>query len=268
MSNNNNLLCAGLNTYQDFRGLERCVASIINDIDKIFVIDGRYPSWGSTDLPEYSTDETPIFCRSLAPKVEYHQLFAEQIAKRSRYLELAKDYKFLLVIDADDYVMKQGTDWDLFRNELQTNTRFDHAIKTNNQHAHNILYIHEPGKLTSFGKLIYRPSELYYKSHWRLCRVSDDVETKYQNMGDRDVVQGMLMSGDDNKRLDFSTRLHADADYQWRLEYLEGDLTLEQYNDPELKEKFLQHQIHEMRIWQKQEEQEQEQQKKKDPNID
>ena len=247
---NNKLLCAGLNTYQDFRGLERCVSSIIKHIDKIFVIDGRYPSWGSPDLPEYSTDETMIFCNALAPQVEYHKLFAEQTVKRSRYMELAKDYKFLLVIDADDYVMKEKTDWAMFKNQLQNDgSRFDHALKANSQHAHNILYMHEPGKLTSFGKLIYKPSELYYKSHWRLCRVTDNVETRYQNMGDPNVVQGMIMSGDDNKRLDFATRLEADVEYQWRLEYLEGDLTEEQYNDPTLKQKFLQNQIHEMQIW-------------------
>lgn len=248
-SNNNKLLCAGINTYQDFRGLERCVASIINHIDKIFVIDGRYPSWGGQDLPEYSTDETPIFCNALAPKVEYHQLFAEQPAKRSRYLELAKDYTFLLVIDADDYVTKENTNWEIFRNELLYSTRFDHAIKTNNQYAHNILYMAEPRKLNAFGRLIYRPSELYYKSHWRLCRVSDHVETRYQNMGDRDVVRGIMISGDDNKRLDPWDRLKMDVDYQWHLEYVEGDLTLEQYNDPNLKQKFLQHNIHEMQVW-------------------
>lgn len=249
MSSNNKLLCVGLNTYQDFRGLERCVASVINHVDKIFVIDGRYPSWGGNDLSEYSTDETPIFCNSLAPKVEYHKLFAEQTVKRTRYMELAKDYKFLLVIDADDYIVKEKTDWELFRNELLNNTRFDHALKTNNQHAHNIRYEYEPGKFSSFAKLIYKPSELYYKSHWRLCRVSDDVETKFQNMGDTNVVQGMLISGDDNKRLDPWDRLKMDVEYQWRLEYLEGDLTLEQYNDPALKERFMQHNIHELQVW-------------------
>jgi hypothetical protein len=253
MSNSNKndkLLCAGLNTYQDFRGLERCVASIINHVDKIFVIDGRYPSWGSADLPEYSTDETAIFCGALAPKVQYHKLFAEQIVKRSRYLELAKGYQFLLVIDADDYVVKEKTDWDMFKNQLQDYSRFEHALKASNQYAHNILYEYEPDKLTSFGKLFYKPSELYYKSHWRICRVADNVETRYQDMGDPNVVQGMIMSGDDNKRLDPLVRLEADVNYQWRLEYLEGDLTLEQYNDPTLKQKFLQHQIHEMQIWQ------------------
>lgn len=246
---NDKLLCAGLNTYQDFRGLERCVSSIINHIDKIFVIDGRYPSYGTPDMPEYSTDETAIFCNALAPRVEYHKLFAEQTVKRSRYLELAKDYKFLLVIDADDYIVKEKTDWELFRNELQNTPRFDHTLKANNQHAHNILYEYEPGKLNAFGKLIYKPSELYYRSHWRLCRVADNVETRYQRMGDPDVVKGIFMSGDDNKRLDFETRVQTDADYQWRLEYLEGDLTLEQYNNPDLKDKFLQHQVHEIRIW-------------------
>lgn len=257
-SNNNNklLLCAGINTYQDRDGLERCIRSLVGGVDKVIVVDGRYPSWGKETDPEYSTDGTEELCKDkqqlnkLVP-IEYVQLFEEQPAKRSKYLELAADCDFLLVIDCDEFIVTSGlerADWSEFRKNLQTLPRFEERLKDNIQHVHNIAFMTEPRRLMTFGRLIYRPSELYYSSHWRLNRRSNGVETRYQRMNSRDIVRGITMTYDELMRP--SERLEVDVDYQWYLEYKEGDLTWKDYNDPELKKKFLEHNIHEVEVWQ------------------
>ena len=245
------LLAAGLNTYQDLPGMKRTIASIIEHVDKIFVVDGRYPDWGAADDPQFSTDGTQEFCEShplASKKIEYHQLFAEQKAKRSRYLELAKAYRFLLVIDSDDYILSDSN-WSKFLETLRTSDRFKDGVRKRCQYVHNMTYVVEPGKTNTFGKLIYRPGELRYTSHWYLIRKADGKRAWYQNMGDRDVVEGIVMSGNDNMRPNLQQRFEQDIDYQWALELKEGAITAQQYSDPQLKARFRDHNIHEMSVW-------------------
>lgn len=244
-------LSAGIIVYNDAPGLDRCLGTIYNHIDRIFVIDGRYPDWGGADDPKFSTDDPESVCKKYGNHVEYHQLYAPQKDKRSRYLELAKDYPFLLVIDADEYVITKGpyaADWTAFRNTLQTSDRFDWMVQQRNQYVHNIPYLFEPHNLGYLGILIYRPSELYYTSHWRLSNHATHEPQRYPNMNDkRAAVMGITKMTDENLRP--PNRYQIDWDYQWELEYKEGDLTREQFLDPIHKQKFITHQIHEIEIW-------------------
>lgn len=254
-NNNKKTLTAGVNTYQDAKGLDRLLKTIAPHMDRIFVVDGKYPQWGKPDDPPYSTDDTIAVCQQY-PNVEYFMLSAPQYAKRSKYLELAEGYDFLLVIDCDEFIIEKGphkADWHKFRNTLDTHPRFEERLTRKNGYVHNIAFLVEPpNRLNYFGKLIYKPSELYYKDHWRLYRKSDDAFQWYQNQGDPDCVHGIVMTGNENARSDQPNRLQMDVDYQWDLELQEGAITEEQYNNLELKRKFLEHQIHEMRIWQQQ----------------
>lgn len=239
--------------FQDRDGLERCIRSLVKGVDKVIVVDGRYIDWGKDSDPEYSTDGTEELCKEQLNKlvpIQYVKLFAEQPVKRSKYLELAEDCDFLLVIDADEFVVYRGleaADWPLFRQNLETSSRFELRLRENRQYVHNIQVRTEPTKLMTLGKLIYKPSELYYSSHWRLNRRSDGREQRYQQMNTRDIVRGITMTYDELMRP--PERLQFDVDYQWALEYKEGDLTWEQYNDPARKQKFLEHNIHEVEVW-------------------
>lgn len=241
-----NLLAAGIIVYNDAAGLDRCLKTIHENVDRIFVIDGRYPDWGKADDPKFSTDDPQSVCRKYGSHVEYHQLYAPQKDKRTRYLELAKDCSFLLVIDADEFVI--NADWSTFRNELETSDRFDQAVIERDQYVHNIPYLFEPNRIGYLGILIYKPSELYYVSHWRLFKRATNTSQQYPRMHDRNhAIMGITKATDENLRP--ISRHQIDWDYQWTLEYKEGDLTREQFLNPVLKRRFIQHQIHEVDIW-------------------
>lgn len=246
-------IAAGIITYQDRDGLERCIRSLIPGVDKVIVVDGRYPSWGKETDPEYSTDGSEELCTKQLNKlvpIQYVKLFAEQTVKRSKYLELAEDCDFLIVIDCDEFIISGGleaADWSLFRHNLETLPRFETRLRENMQYAHNVQFRSEPTTLLTLGRLIYHPSELYYSNHWRLNRRSDGREQQYQSMNTRDIVRGITITCDEVMRS--SDRIQTDVDYQWALEYQEGDLTWEQYNDPVRKQKFLEHNIHEAEVW-------------------
>lgn len=247
----NKRLTAGINVYNDIEGLERCLQSIHEHMDKIFVIDGKYPDWGEPDDPPYSIDGTAELCQQY-PNVLYHKLAAVQHVKRSKYLELAEGYDFLLVIDADEWVISKGdyaADWDRFRVKLETDARFEWRLQKQVGYTHNIAFLVEPGRINYFGKLIYKPSQLYYGDHWKLYRKTDRYFQKYQSMGDPDSVRGIVMTGDENKRKHQPERLQIDMDYQWLLNYKEGRIDEAEFKNKELKAKFVQHNIHELEVW-------------------
>ena len=247
----NKKLTAGINTYNDVEGLERCLLSIADHMDKIFVIDGKYPDWGDPDDPRFSNDGTAELCLQY-PNVMYFPLSAPQHVKRTKYLELAQGYDFLLVIDADEWVISKGpyaANWDRFRVKLETESRFEDRLKKEIGYVHNIAFEVEPGNVKYFGKLIYKPSQLHYKSHWKLYRNTDNYFQKYQSMNDPDSVFGIVMTGDENKRKHQPGRLKVDTEYQWLLNYKEGLITEAEFKNEKLKAEFVKHNIHEMEVW-------------------
>lgn len=250
-------LAVGIITYNDAPSLRRCIDSVIDNVDKIFVVDGRYPDYDDGTENKFSTDGTQEVCKKFGRKVEYHQLFAEQHIKRSRYLDLAKQYDFLLVLDAEDYVIgsndehfpeEQRARWHLFRWILDTHPLFhDHLLKYH-RHAHNVPLLLSPTELTQMGRLIYRPYELYYSNHWKLMRKVNGQMQKYQETGEpNNIHDAITIAYDDNLRTD--SRLEQDIDYQWMLYYKEGTITEEMFHDPVRKGRFAAHLEHEVNLW-------------------
>lgn len=256
-------LAVGINTYNDGPGLERCIRSLEDGVDKVIVVDGKYPGYGKETDPKFSTDNTKQICKQLAdqkivPEIQYVELFADQPVKRSKYLELANDCDFLLVVDSDEYIIRKGLEaanFESFRQILETSSTFELRLKDRLQYVHNIEVRTEPRKTLMLGKLIYRPSELYYSNHWRLNRRSDKREQRYPPMNAvNHLVRGIVMAYDERMRP--PERMQVDVDYQWELVYKEGDtnMTREQFNNAELKQKFMEHNIHEARVWEETEE--------------
>lgn len=236
--------------------------SLAGGIDKPIVIDGRYPSFGKSTDPEYSTDNTYDVIKRirddehLFPELVYEKLYAEQPTKRTRYLELADDCEFLLIIDCDEVVITEGieaADWPSFKEKLATSSRFEYKLRENRQYVHNIEVRITPTELHRYGKLFYKPSEMHYTSHWRLARNSDGATIRYPGQDSiPNTVTGIVMAYL-GESLRPKERMQQDLDYQWELEYREGDHTEAEFLNPKLKEEFLKHLIHETRVWESEE---------------
>lgn len=236
-------LAVGINVYNDTPGLKRCIDSLYEHVDLIVIIDGKYLEWGKPDDPALSNDG---LIKMLIEYYGWNKIIlvpmpnTDQATKRTKYLEVAGEQHctHLLVIDADEYI-QQNADWDLFRWLLDNNPRFDDGLNGNTQYSHNIDYYAQPNSHLSLARLIYRPGDLIYRSHWLLFRKKDGSPTAYQNVGDPYTVKGIVITTDEGLRSE--DRIKQDIDYQWLLFLQEGEITFQKYNDPKEKEIFAKH---------------------------
>lgn len=151
-------IAAGINTYANPEHLERTL-STIQAIDQRFVIHGRYPTYKYVD-PQ-SLHRTRQVCDKFA-NTQLVDLNAHEIDKRNRYLELAKDYDFLIVIDNDEYVPPQISDWSTFRKGL-----FSAIFECPGAQVFDIYF---GGPISESGarpRIFYKPSTIkYWEKHF------------------------------------------------------------------------------------------------------
>src|SRR5438876_1193322 len=115
---NLNKMAAGIIFFNDHSNLERCLQSINDGVDMIFAIDGRFPNFpGSSDL---STDGSRELVRSYS-KCLLIDFPGQEFKKRSKYLDYCSIYSIdvLLIIDSDEFVLDNASDWNLFRDNLK-----------------------------------------------------------------------------------------------------------------------------------------------------
>jgi hypothetical protein len=236
---------AGIITYNDGPGLERCLNSIHQGVDRIFVIDGRYPDWGDDKVDDiFSNDGTYALCMEY-PNLTYVALHADQNTKRTEYLRLCSpeeyDINFLIVIDADEFVIDAS--WKEFRNNIQ---RYIYDFPgRHSRYIYQIKYQFEPHKTGFLARLIQDPWQLKYIKHYILTTVD--------NIGDIPVpqstqlIEGITIITDDSKR--HISRMQRDINYQWDLFYKEHEFGYDKYHDPKEKEKFAKHIAYEKQIW-------------------
>lgn len=256
-------IAVGIITYQDKPGLIRLFKSIYEYVDVIIIIDGRYPDWGTDDMPKFSTDGTKEMCDSLS-KVKLHFLYGPQIEKRSKYLELCKEYDcdFLIVLDADDFVLPES-DWKQFRQYLDEHVSLFEEF--HNYHPprqiYNIHFILDPGaeqerkngqlerRPVSLGRVIYKPYELYHFDHWRIKNKKTDIISPYPRNRSYNFLPGLIVTSDDLTRP--LVRHANDIDYQWDLFLKEGYKTKQEHDDPKEKQKFIDSILNEVIVWKK-----------------
>lgn len=254
-------LAVGINVYQDTPGLKRCIDSLYEHVDLVVVVDGKYPDWGSPDDPILSNDGIATMLASYdvgkgrghSKKISLQEMpNTPQHIKRSKYLQIAgqEHCSHLLVIDADEFV-RSDSDWKLFRYELDNHPRFEQGLQGNTQYSHNIAYQAQPNNRITLARLIYKPGELEYRSHWLLYRIRDGSPTAYQNVGDQFIVQGITITTDEGSMIRSPSRIQSDIDYQWMLFLKEEHITYDEYINPEAKKKFADHIIWEVEQWKK-----------------
>ncbi len=102
----------------EFQVLElvRSLNSIYEYVNQIWLIDGRFNEF------KHELDYSIPFCndhiKRVFPKVEIIKIQDTQLIKRQAYLD-ASDADYLLVMDADDYIHPEHSDWNRFYGELQ-----------------------------------------------------------------------------------------------------------------------------------------------------
>ena len=111
------MFAAGIIIFNDADSLRRCLESIHNDVDLIFVIDGRFAQFpGNSNL---STDGSRELVKSYS-KCLLIDFPESEPEKRNKYLELCKEYSvdMLLIIDSDEYIL-ESSDWFEFRRNVK-----------------------------------------------------------------------------------------------------------------------------------------------------
>jgi hypothetical protein len=99
--------------------LIRCLDSVYKHVYKIYLVNGRYKEF-KHEL-DYSVEGTTQLLKERYPNVEVVNCCATQLVKRQIYLEMAGEDKcdYLLVMDSDDFVHPDFSDWTGFYKELE-----------------------------------------------------------------------------------------------------------------------------------------------------
>ena len=98
-------IAAGIISFDDERGLQRCMDSIHEYMDLIIVIDGKFRYF--EDDHEISSDNSRDVAESFSNSVYCSYPNLTEIEKGNKYLEFAgdKNMDFLLVIDSDEFAV-------------------------------------------------------------------------------------------------------------------------------------------------------------------
>ena len=185
-------IVAAIVTYADPLGVQRTIASLNGGIDAVIVIHVQYQNLGLHS--PHSLSDTKAVCLKYPNTSLFDLGITSELEARQRYLDLAIDYDFLLVIDSDEYI-SDGADWGYFRQNCQ---------QVIDQHAPHYIYdIMFDGPIAQSGprpRLFYQPSKIKYdRKHywWRLPngRLADGMSDSCK------LIDGIKITHDKSLRL-------------------------------------------------------------------
>jgi hypothetical protein len=104
-------------TYNEKIGLQRLIESIdYNYVDIHFIEDGKFPN--HVGKYDYSDDGTHEIINN--DKILFEVIAEDESIKRQRYLTLCEEHNIdaLIILDSDEYVDREHTDWPKFRLEI------------------------------------------------------------------------------------------------------------------------------------------------------
>lgn len=127
--------------------MERCLSSLIDEVDGVIVVDGAYQGfpWREISSQPYSTDDTFEITTKFCDKFKYFICLNElkyfkvsyesETVKRNRYIEVAKDYWkehrhrdiWLFQIDADETLQKEKHSF--LKNAIRHERELDYRIE-------------------------------------------------------------------------------------------------------------------------------------------
>jgi hypothetical protein len=219
-------LAAGIVSFDDERGLRRCLKSIHDHVDLMIVIDGKFRYF--EDDHDISIDNSREVVESFSNSVYCCWPNLTEIDKRNKYLEFAGEMnvEFLLVIDSDEFAVIDKEEFlynlEKLRNLKMTNGSHDgggntdvYGIKIFEKHIEKPNYIRE----RYIERLFYKPGKLRYQSiHCNLVDV-DNPSRNFTTGKYSSEINGITLYNDDDLRT--SNYLKRSIQYQSRL--LEGE---------------------------------------------
>lgn len=147
------MLVVGYSYYNDLKSIQRGLPTFVNNVDKVFAIDGRYSFREGVD---YSDDGSTEYI-SQFPNTVIRKFVGMEHDKRNEYLNLCKKDDVLIIIDSDEFVLE--ADWELFYENLN-------KIKKSVDNIHGIKFYYNEKDWTPYPRIWIRPNEIrYHKTH-------------------------------------------------------------------------------------------------------
>jgi len=190
--------------YEDtLETVKRCIESLKDNVDHIFVIDGKFEYFEAERL--LSTDEVREYLVSIPNVILRDAPNLKENEKRQIYFDMCEEYdtEFLLMIDADEYITPD-TQWDAVVTELQ-----DHYV------------VSQPKILgVKLGKGFYprmwmNPMFIEYTKTHNFWRFKTDG-TLWRSSTDYPPIHGIEIKGDDKLR----SKEYIDKSYAYQVKLM------------------------------------------------
>lgn len=195
----------GMSFYQDFDSLQRMLHSLQGyPFDMLIAIDGIYTGHPGRQtysdkvvIDLFKTIQTPYQLLDMPPM--------SQIAKRQIYFEMSKVHGLdvIIVMDSDEYIIHNKTNWPLFVEELEQKIREN--ADTFVQGYTIPLQINQkryaPNQVINAARVFHKPWELQYvDNHHTIRNKKTGVNMGYQS--DRTVLTQLMIGTDHKLRTD------------------------------------------------------------------
>jgi hypothetical protein len=222
----NRRIAAGIISFDDEKGLQRCMNSIHEYVDLMIVIDGKFRYF--EDDHEISSDNSRDVVESFSNSAYCCYPNLTEIEKRNKYLEFAgdKNMDFLLVIDSDEFAVVNEVDFlfnlDKLRNSKINSGRRDgdnpdvYGVKIFEKHFEKPNFIRE----RYIERMFYKPGKLRYQSiHCNLVDI-DNPSRNFTTGKYSSELHGITLYNDDDLR----THHYLERSVQYQSILLEEEL--------------------------------------------
>lgn len=198
-------IAAGIVSFDDERGLRRCMNSIHDYVDLMIVIDGKFRYF--EDDHDISSDNSRDVVESFSNSAYYCYPNLTEIEKRNKYLEFAGDQgiEFLLVIDSDEFAVINKAEF-LLQLENVRNLKINSGYRGDITDVYGTKifekHFEKPNCIREryIERIFYKPGNLRYQSiHCNLVDVNNPARNfttgKYTS-----EIHGITLYNDDELR--------------------------------------------------------------------
>jgi hypothetical protein len=199
-------IAAGIVSFDDERGLRRCMNSIYDYVDLMIIIDGKFRHFEEDH--DISRDNSRDVVESFSNSIYCCYPNLTEIEKRNKYLEFADDnnIEFLLVIDSDEFAVINEVEFlsnlDKIRNLKKNKACLDgdntdvYGVKIFEKHFEKPNFVRE----RYIERILYKPGKLRYQSiHCNLVDV-DNTARNFTTGKYTSEIHGITLYNDDDLR--------------------------------------------------------------------
>lgn len=183
------IFACGLIYYNALDNLKRLIPTIVDNVDYIFAIDGKFVDF--PDTSEFSTDGSTEYLQQF-PNVKLAKMVGKEWDKRNKYLEMCRIYgvTHLLILDSDECVMTAN--WPVFKENMERITK-----ENPDKQMFSIRFLYNKSDFTPYPRLWVRPYEIeYYNAHCVFKNKTTGVMCQSTNAACVDIT-GIMCAGDD-----------------------------------------------------------------------